>query len=511
MRTFFSLLLGVFSVLSFSQNDPEVFLMNISSLENEDWKITNFKNISNQEGYDNQPSFMGNNNILYAGTRNGSTDIGVHNIPSGQNWWLNVPTDGGEYSPQLIPSQQAVAAVRLDPDGLQRLYKYPFGEQAPELLFKDLQVAYFAFYDEESIMASVLSSDRLDLVLGNLKTKQIDTLIQGAGRSIHKVPNQNSMSYTIENENDIHEIYLYDMDARESYFVCELPIGIQDYAWIDENRMILGSNAQFYRYDILEDNGWEKVADLKKYKIQDISRITVHNNLSMIAIAATSNAMKTLDVVDKQVTSYNAKDLDTFASCFAEDVLVRIFPNKELYQTRATLKENYKNYYESVTTTSVEVTQRIALNGTVIDAETATDNGKTKDQVAIYQVNNGEIKTMTFLFDQQLDFNPETIVDTQLEAYNARNIDAFMATYSQDIELYNFPDIPTTKGQEGMRKGYTDFFSKTPDLHCEIKNRIVIGNKVIDEEYITMNETYFSAIAIYEVDQDKIVKVTFIR
>jgi hypothetical protein len=40
---------------------------------------------------------------------------------------------------------------------------------------------------------------------------------------------------------------------------------------------------------------------------------------------------------------------------------------------------------------------------------------------------------------------------------------------------------------------------------------MVIGNKVIDEEYITANGNHFSAIAIYEIENGKIAKVTFIR
>jgi hypothetical protein len=48
-------------------------------------------------------------------------------------------------------------------------------------------------------------------------------------------------------------------------------------------------------------------------------------------------------------------------------------------------------------------------------------------------------------------------------------------------------------------------------LNCEIKNRIIIGNKVIDEEYITANGQNFSAVAIYEVQNGKIAKVTFIQ
>ena len=494
-----------------AQDNTDVFLMTVENTKSENWQVQNFKNISNQEGYDNQPSFLDSTNLAYAGTRNGATDIAIHNLPSGQQWWLNMPTEGGEYSPQLIPGEQAVAAVRLDPNGLQRLYKYPFGEQTPRLLFDQLQVAYFAYYDSTTLLSSVLNNGELALVLADTKTQQIDTLFQNAGRSIHKVPNRNAMTYTLVNEDGNHDVYWLDMEDKESFFICQLPIGIQDYAWLDEDRMILGSNTACYVYDTLGTPQWTKVADLKDYKLEKMSRIATTNNGNRIAFAAISKAMRPIPVIEKQVASYNSKNLAAFSECFAANVQVRRFPNKVLYEGRETLRKNYADYYESVATTSVEVINRIALNSFVIDAETATDNGNTKKQVAIYDVNNGEIKSMTFLFDTEVDFDPEAIVDKQLEAYNNRDIDAFIATYSEDITLYNYPNTLTSSGHEGLRKGYTHFFQSTPDLHCEIKNRIVIGNVVIDEEYITMNDTHFSAIAVYEVGTNKIERVTFLR
>ncbi|PQB05987.1 hypothetical protein BST85_06655 [Aureitalea marina] len=105
----------------------------------------------------------------------------------------------------------------------------------------------------------------------------------------------------------------------------------------------------------------------------------------------------------------------------------------------------------------------------------------------------------------------EQIVQQQLDAYNNRDIDGFMATYSDDIALYNFPDQLMGEGQESMRKQYAGFFDSTPDLHCEIQKRIVIGNRVIDHELVTANGQQFTAVAIYEVENGKIVKVTFLR
>ena len=108
---------------------------------------------------------------------------------------------------------------------------------------------------------------------------------------------------------------------------------------------------------------------------------------------------------------------------------------------------------------------------------------------------------------------PEAVVQTQLEAYNARNMDAFLATYAEDAELFGFPATLQTRGHAEMRKRYTVRFSDAI-LHCVIAKRIVMGNTVIDHErvQVTLPEGpgVMEAIAIYEVRDGKIAKVTFI-
>ena len=112
--------------------------------------------------------------------------------------------------------------------------------------------------------------------------------------------------------------------------------------------------------------------------------------------------------------------------------------------------------------------------------------------------------------DSLLKDSPEAVVQRQLNAYNARNIQAFMETYSDDVELYNFPTALIGKGMESIKK-YESFFKNTPNLYCEIEKRIVIGNKVIDHEKVRAGDKTFSAVAVYEVENGKIKKVTFIR
>ena len=62
-----------------------------------------------------------------------------------------------------------------------------------------------------------------------------------------------------------------------------------------------------------------------------------------------------------------------------------------------------------------------------------------------------------------------------------------------------------------MRKMYAEMFEKTPNLHCEIKGRIVQGNVVIDKEHVRFGDKFLEATAIYHIENGKIKKVYFIE
>jgi hypothetical protein len=106
--------------------------------------------------------------------------------------------------------------------------------------------------------------------------------------------------------------------------------------------------------------------------------------------------------------------------------------------------------------------------------------------------------------------NPVDVVQRQLEAYNARDLEAFMAMYTDDVRLFRMPTRePTTVGKQAMREVYRQRFA-SPDLHAEILSRTVLGNKVIDHERIVgIRETAVEAVAVYEVAAGLIRTVWF--
>jgi len=113
--------------------------------------------------------------------------------------------------------------------------------------------------------------------------------------------------------------------------------------------------------------------------------------------------------------------------------------------------------------------------------------------------------------DSILKETPSALAQRQLNAYNLRNIDAFLEPYADDVEIYNYPNDLRFKGKETMRKGYATMFERTPNLHCELLGRIVQGNIVIDKERVQFGEKVMEAVAIYHIENNKIKKVYFIQ
>ncbi|WP_447726189.1 amidohydrolase family protein [Sphingomonas koreensis] len=107
---------------------------------------------------------------------------------------------------------------------------------------------------------------------------------------------------------------------------------------------------------------------------------------------------------------------------------------------------------------------------------------------------------------------PADVVQRQLNAYNARDLDAFIATYHPDVRLYDFPDTLRRQGHDALRQVYGRLFAQLPDLHAQVPRRIAMGNYVIDEEIVTglPDGRVLNATAIYEVRDGLISRVWFI-
>ncbi len=490
---------------SYAQQGTELYLADINWF-NDSLNIGFPINISNKEGYDNQPSFFSDDKILFASTRTSQTDIAIYDINKKTTAWLSNTPNGSEYSPLKIPGKENISAVRLDDTGLQRLYAYNVKTGKSRMLIPDLKVGYHVWYTKDIIVCTVLIENRMDLVVYNLKKNTHNTVRRNVGRSLHKIPNTELISF-IAKEGENATVTSLNPNSKETNDIITLLEDTQDVCWTNNGKLLTAYESTILSFDPKTDTEWQLACQIDHPDVNGVSRLAISpkgNYLSFVS----KDSQKT--IIDKQVETFNARDVQAFANCFSKNVVVKNYPKDTLYIGREILKEKYQSFYDRTPHIDVKVSSRIHLGKTVIDQEQITIGDKQFQQVAIYEVDDF-INSMTFIKDIPINYDPEILVQQQLEGYNAKDIDAFLNPYAKNVKVYGANGELRTEGIENMRKDYNRFFGTTPNLHCDTKNRIVIGNIVIDEEFITVNGNSFTAIGIYEIENNKIAKVTFLH
>jgi hypothetical protein len=108
--------------------------------------------------------------------------------------------------------------------------------------------------------------------------------------------------------------------------------------------------------------------------------------------------------------------------------------------------------------------------------------------------------------------SPESVVDAQLAAYNKRDLEAFLSFYAEDAVLAKHPDQITQTGKAEMRTRYQRNFSN-PNVRAEVIKRVTFGRFVVGHERVTAPPAKgeLEAVAVYEVKNGKIARVTFLE
>ena len=284
-----ALLFLTFFVTSFIYSQPgtEVYLFDF--IQNDSvFTVDNPKNISNNVGYDNQPSFLlDGSGILFASTRFDQTDIALYNLENDTKAWLT-NTLGSEYSPIQTPNKKYFTAIRLEKDGTQLLWKYPFNRKKPKIMLEGLKVGYHTWFHKKMIVSFVIG-DPATLEVSNLKYKIKYPIDKNIGRSIHKIPNTELISY-ISHEESEPEIYSINPINSEKKYIADALTDSQDMVWTSDGTIIMGKDDKLYKLKPGEDKKWIEFASLEPFNLMGITRIAISPLGDKIAIVVTEDS-----------------------------------------------------------------------------------------------------------------------------------------------------------------------------------------------------------------------------
>ena len=104
------------------------------------------------------------------------------------------------------------------------------------------------------------------------------------------------------------------------------------------------------------------------------------------------------------------------------------------------------------------------------------------------------------------------MVARQTEAYNARDLQRFVAMYSEAVTIFRTPHAaPSLVGKAQLAAFYAAERFNKPGLRAEILNRMVLGDKVIEHERVWgIGDAPLEVVVIYKVVGEKIERVWFV-
>ena len=284
MRLFtLKLLFVIVSISAAAQPATDIFVFDLDIKED---KITirNPKNITARPGYDNQPFFHPEKPLLYFVSADGEarTDIFAYDLKSGQTKKI-ADTHDKEYSPTVTPDKQFLSCILQTDSGAQDLIKYPIDGGSPTPLIQNKIVGYHTWANSKQVAVFTLPQPfKLEVV--NIESGESITVAEGVGRSIHKIPGKEGISFTKKISETEVDIRMLDLVSMSTVTLTKSPDGKEhDMAWVEKKIFMSVDKGLFY-IDPRKNTEWKPIIIESNVPITTITRLAASPDGKKIAI-----------------------------------------------------------------------------------------------------------------------------------------------------------------------------------------------------------------------------------
>ncbi|TVR60539.1 MAG: bifunctional metallophosphatase/5'-nucleotidase [Gemmatimonadales bacterium] len=235
------------------------------------------KRVTNRDGYDNQPSFLDEDRLLFSSAgEGGATDILRYST------WDEVTdavtrTPESEYSPRLMPAGDAVSVVRVEMNGVsQHLVRYPLDGGPAERLLPELDdIGYYAWVDERRVALFRLG-DPPSLHIADITTGEVEEVVQGIGPVLQSVPGETAVSFVRpDDQGDGWVIHLWDGTTGETQELSRTPGPEPDHVWLSSATLLAIHDGVVYRQVAEAPDGWHPVLEDLRDVFGQITRLAV--------------------------------------------------------------------------------------------------------------------------------------------------------------------------------------------------------------------------------------------
>ncbi len=261
--------------------DTDIYLSSITKTDS-GYTFSVPQNITDREGYDNQPYFTPDGKrILYVSVEDSTqSDIYAYDLQAKVSIQLT-NTPESEYSPAYSTDRKFLSAVRVDADSGQRFYYMPLSDiRKSAIIYNSDSIGYGCLLNDTSLAMFILGrSNTLQLL--NMKNGQRKLIASDIGRCMKLSPDNSEMYFVIKG--NPAEWFIYSMDIKKNSLrriVQTLP-GCEDFAILPDGTILMGKEGKLYFS--ANRSEWKMLADFTS-SLPDFYRIAVNPDATLLAL-----------------------------------------------------------------------------------------------------------------------------------------------------------------------------------------------------------------------------------
>lgn len=248
-------------------------------------------NISNNAGYDNQPSFLPDSSaVLFASNRDTKqNDIYKYDIASKQIVQLT-KTAENEYSPLTAVDGKSFICVH---GAEQSLFQYDMDGGNPRLAYKhgDALIGYHVWTSPTEFAAFVLATPAgaatpaapQSLQVINTTTGKSDVIETNTGRSLLHRVGHNTISFVSKSDPQKWVIKEFDITTHAVSTIVETVPRAEDLTWLPDGRIVMASGSKLFVWQT-GATAWAELADLTAAGVKRITRLSASRDGKFLAI-----------------------------------------------------------------------------------------------------------------------------------------------------------------------------------------------------------------------------------
>lgn len=268
-----------------AQTNTDIYLMDIN-LQDYNLNYKNLTNVTDRDGYDNQPHFSADgSHLLFSSIRKDKqSDIYKYDLETGETIQIT-DTEESEYSPTYYDKEKYISTVQQDWDKTQHLMSIEVKSNKKKIMLsRQKRIGYHAWLSKRDIALFIVGEPH-KLAKAKKRGKKATVIDEKIGAALYKVPGKRAVAYQFFEDSTQCLIKEFQLRRRAAKTICECLEDAVSFIYLKDGNIISGTGNKLYIFDKKRAaKGWIPIADFSDFEDFDFYRIAINQQETKMAL-----------------------------------------------------------------------------------------------------------------------------------------------------------------------------------------------------------------------------------